>query len=166
MRKGFTLVELIAVMVVLSILAGIAAPRFFDTASDARRAQFEGVVGAVQEATRSAQMAYETGVNTPDLPPLNEHGALENLGDTTADDMELFDGVLENPIRRAGQGEIGFRFDPRYNQYGFMLYYWDHDGDGQFRFTRPVGDSYLIYITRQIGTYPPGSFFIYESPEW
>ena len=49
-RKGFTLVELIAVMVVLAILAGVAAPRFFNYGDQARTAALEGSLGGMRSA--------------------------------------------------------------------------------------------------------------------
>jgi len=36
-RRGFTLVELVVVVLVLGIIASVAAPKMFDTASDARQ---------------------------------------------------------------------------------------------------------------------------------
>jgi MSHA pilin protein MshA len=47
-RLGFSLVELIAVMVVLAILAGVAAPRFFSYSTDAKSAALQGTLGGVR----------------------------------------------------------------------------------------------------------------------
>lgn len=47
-RRGFSLVELIAVMVVLAILAGVAAPRFFSYGSDAKSSALQGTLGGVR----------------------------------------------------------------------------------------------------------------------
>lgn len=49
-RSAFTLVELIAVMVVLAILAGVAAPRFFSYGDQARTAALEGSLGGMRSA--------------------------------------------------------------------------------------------------------------------
>ncbi len=49
-QKGFTLIELIVVIVILGILAVTAAPKFIDITGDARTAAREGVVGAIRGA--------------------------------------------------------------------------------------------------------------------
>ena len=48
--SGFTLIELIVVIVILGILAVSAAPRFMDLQSDARAATLRGMMGAVKSA--------------------------------------------------------------------------------------------------------------------
>ena len=47
-RSGFTLIELIAVIVVLAILAGVALPKYFDYAADAKEAACKGALGGVR----------------------------------------------------------------------------------------------------------------------
>lgn len=46
--RGFTLIELIAVMVVLAVLAGVAVPRYFDYADRARTSALQGSLGAIR----------------------------------------------------------------------------------------------------------------------
>lgn len=48
MQKGFTLIELVIVIVILGILAVFAAPRFLNIQSDARIATLQGFQGALQ----------------------------------------------------------------------------------------------------------------------
>lgn len=52
-QKGFTLIELIIVIVVLGILAVTAAPQFINFSGDARESVLNGLKGAMNGAARS-----------------------------------------------------------------------------------------------------------------
>ncbi|GLX77865.1 hypothetical protein tinsulaeT_12050 [Thalassotalea insulae] len=48
--KGFTLIELVVVIVILGILAATAAPKFIDLTGDAKKSAMEGVQGTIESA--------------------------------------------------------------------------------------------------------------------
>ncbi|PSV19567.1 MSHA biogenesis protein MshA [Photobacterium leiognathi subsp. mandapamensis] len=50
-QNGFTLIELVVVIVILGILAVTAAPKFMNLQGDARHASLQGLKGALQGAS-------------------------------------------------------------------------------------------------------------------
>ncbi len=68
-RRAFTLIELIAVIVVLAILAGVAIPRYFDYTDRARTSAVLGTVGNVRTGIANF-FANSSIAGTPAFPTL------------------------------------------------------------------------------------------------
>ena len=64
-QQGFTLVELVVVLVVLGILAAVAIPKYVSYTTEARTAALNGLAGAIRSSVALVQSRYvATGQTT------------------------------------------------------------------------------------------------------
>ena len=115
--RAFTLVEVIAVMVVLAILAGVAIPRFFDYSDKARTSATQGTLGGVRGGLANF-FANEMVVNGaglyPTLAELTTLGTVmqEALPNNPYNDRSTVEAVptLADANSRVNTGVTGWRY--------------------------------------------------------
>lgn len=95
-EKGFTLIELVLVIMLLGILAVVALPRFFNLSTGARAAARDGVVGSVRSgvALWRANSLVTGGADAYPTAAQLDTGAprICNVA------PPCFDGVIENGV--------------------------------------------------------------------
>ena len=97
-QKGFTLIELIMVIVILGILSAFALPRFADFTGDAERSSVEGARASVRSASAIAHAAClaSSGCN-----------ASASSGETVTIEGEVVDMVFGYPAQADISGVSG-----------------------------------------------------------
>jgi MSHA pilin protein MshA len=76
-QQGFTLIELVMVIVILGILAATAIPKFVNLQDEARQAAVDGAAGAISSASAINYSTYQ--VNTAKAVRLNSATSCNDL---------------------------------------------------------------------------------------
>lgn len=112
-RRGFTLVELVIVVLVLGIITAVAAPKMFDTANDARESasrQSLSVLRNAIELYRAQNGSYPAAasITTDLLPFLQGSFPAPAIG---ANQNATVAASTQNPITAAEAGTDGWAYN-------------------------------------------------------
>ncbi|WP_077315290.1 prepilin-type N-terminal cleavage/methylation domain-containing protein [Vibrio palustris] len=89
-QKGFSLIELVVVIVVIGLLAVAALPKFIDVTDEAKKSSIEGVAGGFATAVLSARAQWEAEArpNEQDHHSVNYDGVAFWLTESTSGGQE------------------------------------------------------------------------------
>ena len=125
-NKGFTLIELIIVMVILGIMAAVAVPRYLDSIANAEESAEDAVISAVRNGLKQyANNALVDGGRA--TWPTNPFDALSEKpsGHTNDGDLANTDGEWTFINNMDGSGQI------THQRADNSRYYWEYDSGTQ-----------------------------------
>ncbi|MGB5325711.1 MAG: prepilin-type N-terminal cleavage/methylation domain-containing protein [Pseudomonadales bacterium] len=137
--RGFTFVELVAVIVLISILAAIAAPRFFNLKDDAEAAALQSLAGSFSSGVAIGKAQWLADGNSPGSVTeidmrvvvdgvgfnINQYGWLDSAtqrdnpdlsvtGQSAVDCQEVFEYILQSPPRTTTRTDFESRRSAQY----------------------------------------------------
>ena len=114
MRKGFTMIELIFVIVILGVLASVAIPRLAATRDDAEVAKAAtNLTTAVSDITAyyTAKGKFSTTSNFTEITnALTKDGKLNVKGSTTCVEVKLPTATAGNTVNASDKVELTLEF--------------------------------------------------------
>lgn len=100
-RKGFTLIEILIVVVIIAILAAISVPIYIDYVRGARASDAQSQIGAIYNAAKMYYQEIDTWPNTTE--EMEEQGFL-SLDEATSRQWEFT--ISEETITAVSTGEM------------------------------------------------------------
>jgi prepilin-type N-terminal cleavage/methylation domain-containing protein len=126
--RGFTLVEVICVIVILAVLSAVALPKFVDLGSDARKATISGFAASVRSADAMVYGYALTKGQTSNVGrvmiypygPTNP-GVTQQCGHPTQLPSGIMSAMLVDASTSAGSDGTTVRYDMNNMEYSYTL---------------------------------------------
>jgi MSHA pilin protein MshA len=133
-QQGFTLIELVLVIIILGVLAAFALPKFSDLSRAAKLANLDGIAGAMRSTIAIVKSkAYASGLSpTPSNPGgaqseyiiETEAGRFEVMFSNLCPESvaELADAIdMAEHISLQALGDLSIAIDNRYTRIGYDI---------------------------------------------
>ncbi|WDE08412.1 type II secretion system protein [Thalassomonas viridans] len=134
-KNGFTLIELVTVIVILGILSVVALPRFFDLSDDANKAVTASVMASFHGAAGQLHLKWnilgepESIVIGGNTIPMSDEGYPDSSTADSAGCLEIWENIMDTSINIVEYP--GTVATPEWSalRFGPACVYINHDGD-------------------------------------